>query len=366
MKKLLILASLLAIAAACTKSYDVEPVPQQEISFGSWNDVMTKAPRTGFAANEEFDVFGFKWNDGPDDETNVFNGDDVKYDGTSSWSYSPVRFWDSNFDNYTFFAAFPKDNLAAEAAADDYAQRGLFISNELTYDGSNEVLLVAQKKDVVRANYGAIVPLVFKHTGSLVDIKFKKHTDLDDAVVAVTSIKLSGIKTKGTFTVSGYNGSNDPVGTWAPDATPTVNAASAAAAAAPYVNTSGVSLAADTGTSTATAADLFTSLVTMPQTLGTASGPQITLTYTITTGTGGSAQTNTFTDKVIYFGEFDKTDPDDGVAPEKDNSDPRISSWAPGVHYTYYITINANAIQFSASIAAWDTTDATGHYYLFN
>ena len=371
MKKLMILAVAAIAMAACTKTYDKVETPQQAIGFNTWNDVMTKAPKTSFANNDAFDIFGFKWNSGPANQTNVFNGDDVTYSTTTSkWSYTTLRFWDSSFDDYTFYAAFPANQLDDEAAANDYAQRGLFISNELTYNGSDEVLLVAQKKTVAKASYGETVPLVFKHTGSLVDIKFKKHTDISSAVVAVTSIKLSGIQTKGTYTVASYDGSNDPVGKevssvaglgWELAETPVVNAANAAAAAAPYINTTGASLASGAGVGTANAAALLSNLVLMPQVLATDGGPKITISYTITTGTGVNEQTITFTDKEFYFGQFDSTDPD---PTDKDNTDPRVSKWMPNTHYTYYITINANAIEFSASIADWTTDSA--HYYLIN
>lgn len=369
MKKLIILAAAAIAAVACSRTFDTAPAKEQAIGFGTWTETLTKAPLTAFVANDEFDVYGFKWNEGPANQTNVFTGDDVKFDGTD-WSYSPLRFWDKNFDNYTFFASFPKDVLAAEAVTDDYPQKGLFISNDLTYNGNQEQLLIAQKKDVAKSSYGtSSVALVFKHTGALVDIKFKKHTDLSAASVTVTSIAISDVQTKGHFTVASYDSNKNPVGKtvssveglgWevadpaVPNATP---------AAAPYLNNSGVTLAADAGVGTSNAADLITNLVVMPQVLAKTSGPKITISYTITTGTGGDAQTITYTDKTFYFGEFDKSDPD---PTEKDNADPRISSWMPNVHYTYYITINANAIEFSASIDPWTTTDATGHYYLLN
>ena len=367
MKRYLFIVAAAAIAAvSCSKTYDTnrkagEGMP---IALGTWSDVMTRAPRTGFAANDEFDVFGFKWNAGPADQTTVFNGDDVKYDGTA-WIYTPIRFWDKNFANYTFFAAFPKDQLAAGV----YAQNGLFVSNELTYDGENEVLLVAQKKDVANAAYGTQVPLVFKHAASLVDIKFKKHSNLTKAAVKVTSIAISGVQTKGKYTVASYDGSNNPVGKtvsgvdglgWELAATPVVNASPAVA---PYKNDSEVSLAADAGVGTSNAADLISNLVVMPQVLAKDAGPMITISYAITTGTSPNEETITYTDKTFYLGEFDKTDPDPD---DKDNTDPRIASWMPGVHYTYYITINANTIDFTASVAEWNTTDATGHYYLIN
>jgi hypothetical protein len=183
---------------------------------------------------------------------------------------------------------------------------------------------------------------------------------------------LSGIQTKGKFTVESYDGNIDPVGKtvsgvaglgWELAATPVVNAANAAAATAPYINTTGVSLAIDAGVGKAYAANLLTNLVLMPQTLATNSGPKITISYTITTGTGDAVQTTTYADKEFYFGQFDSSDPDPS---DKDNTDPRVSAWMPGVHYVYYITINANAITFSASIANWADPAVSAHYYLVN
>jgi len=346
MKKVVILAAAALTLASCAKTYELQETAQSQIGFNTWNDAMTKAAKTDFVANDEFDVFGYKWNNASDKAT-VFDGVDVKYDG-SDWNYSPLRFWDNNYASYTFFAAYPKDQLTTAPA-----QTGLFVSNELTYNGSNEVLLVAQKKDVAKAAYGNDVQLKFKHVGSLVDIKVKKHTDIAAAKVEVTSIALSGIKTTGAFTVSEYDGDNNPVGTWA--ATSAVNDATVA----PYLSNSTVTLAKNAGVGTANASNLLTNLVLMPQSLAKDGGPQITISYKIITGEGATEDTITFTDKSFFFGQFDKSDPD---PTDKDNTDPRISAWMPGVHYTYYITINANAITFTASIDTWSAE--TGHYYL--
>lgn len=86
MKKYLIYALTAAIAAVgCSKTFEVEETQAPAIGFGTWADVMTKAPKTGFATDDEFDVFGFKWNTGPTNQTTVFDGVDVKYNGTA-WS----------------------------------------------------------------------------------------------------------------------------------------------------------------------------------------------------------------------------------------------------------------------------------------
>ena len=356
MKKILILAAVLALSSACAKHSEIVPTEGLPIDFGTWTGTMTKAAKTEFATNDEFDVYGFKWKTGPIDPLDVFTGDDVKYNG-STWSYSPVRIWDQSYDNYTFFAVFPKDQLGDEAAEHDYAQRGLFISNELTYNGSNEVLLVAQQKTVAKANYNATVPLVFKHVGSWLDIKVKKHADLESVAVTVTDFALSNIQTKGKFTVASYDGSDNPVGKtvsdvaglgWDLAASPVVNDDDAI----PYKITSSVVMNAGDDCA---ALDLLTNLILMPQVLTTGGGSQtLTISYTIQDGSG---QTFTYNDKSYELRLFDNID-------DEDNEDTLITKWMPGVHYTYYITINANTIQFSATIAPWGTD--TGYHYLIN
>lgn len=362
MKRYVFLAAAVLIAAAsCTKTYETVPVGEgMPIAMNTWNDVMTKAPLTSFAVNDVFDVFGYKWKGTEGSQTNpttVFDGIDVKQTSADVWEYAGIsgqtmRYWDASFAGYTFFAAFPNEQLATAPA-----QTGLFVSNSLTYDGANEKLLVAQKKTVLNASFGSTVPLLFKHTGALVDFQFKKHPDLEHSAVSVTAFSLANIRTTGTFEVASYNGSNDPVGAtvggvaglgWAPDGTPTVNAA-----AAPYVLAATATSAADETANV----DLLTNLVLMPQAFATGAGAQtFTIAYTITDEAG---QTSTYTPAAIELKEFDKTDIDTDTT-----NNANFGAWMPGYHYTFVITINAKGIVFSASVDNWLTD--TGHYYLIN
>ena len=353
MKKILFIAAVALAAAACSKTYNVGPESQKAIGFTSWNDVMTKADKTAFVNDDVIEVYGYKHNNGAN-KTTVFDDVDVKYNG-SSWTYSPARFWDSNFDNYTFYAVYPKDVLSA---AD--AQTGIFTTNELTYDGENEQLLIAKETPVAKASYGSAVNLVFKHLASKIDIRVKKHSEISDVKLTVNSISLNNLQTKGYFTVASYDASShEPVGAWTKASTPVLNDNSAT----PYKSTTAVELAAGTGTSTATAGALISNLIAMPQDLTTGTGAQsITINYTLTTGTTGNEDSVTY-NTTFEIGQFDSTDPD---PTDKDNTAPFISSWVPGVHYTYYITVNAqNKITFTADIDAWTTaTDITGHHYV--
>ena len=377
MKKLLILAVAAIALVACSKTYEVGPQTQgMPITMNTWNDVMTKANKVAFMANDEFDVFGYKWNEGPANETTVFDGVDVKFDGTK-WSYSPLRFWDSNFDHYTFYAVWPKDVLSASNA-----QTGIFTSKAQDFSsGTTEPLLIAQKKKVDKAAYGTPVELVFKHASSLLNVKVKKHPNLSDATVTVHYITFDSLRVSGTYTNKEYDTNNNPIGAtvsevdslgWTPDLSGDPYDAYNDSTASPFRTLADVVLDAETDTTVTNAKSLVDSLIVMPQILKDSGSDkqQITITYSITTGTGGSAQTTTYERKTIDLAAFDHTDP--GIDSDSDgnydnnNTTPFISRWRPGVCYTYYITINANGIEFTASIDPWVTESVTGHHYILN
>ena len=365
MKRYIFLVAAVALAAvSCSKTYDSNHNAGDDnaISLSTWTGTMTKAPLTSFAVNDVFDVFGYKWKGtagSQSDKTDVFDGIDVKQTSTDVWEYAginsqTVKYWDPSFAGYTFFAVFPAAQLAAEAGGADYTQAGDFTTSEQTYDGSTETILVAKKNTVEKASFGNLVELHFNHTASLVDFKFKKHSDLTNAAVSVTEFSLSGIRTKGTFTVASYDGSNNPVGAtvagvdglgWTPDGTPTVNATPAA----------GVYTLASPATSAAAATatvDLLSDLVFMPQKFATGDGSQsVHIEYTIT---DENSQVNTYSADV-ELGDFDRSD-------DTANDGTKVSAWLPGVHYTYYITINASKIVFGARIDPWATDNA--YYYL--
>ena len=362
MKKLMILAVAAIALVACSKTFDtgVRTNEGKAITLGTWTGTMTKAPLTAFAVNDVFDVFGYKWKGtegSQTDKTDVFDGIDVKQTSEGVWQYAGInsqtlKYWDPSFAGYTFFAVFPANQLATETGEADYSQAGNFTTSEQTFDGSTETILVAKKNTVT--TFGNTVQLHFNHTASLVDFKFKKHTDLTNAAVSVTAFSLSNIRTTGKFVVDSYDGSGNPVGKtvdsvdelgWTPDATPTVNATPAA----------GVYTLASAATSAAAATatvDLLSNLVFMPQKFATGSGAQsLHIEYTIT---DEASQVNTYTADV-ELGAFD-------VEEDTDNEDTKVPAWLPGVHYTYLITINAKAIVFTAQIDNWGTNSA--YYYL--
>ena len=217
----------------------------------------------------------------------------------TDWTYDNLRFWDPNATSYTFYAASPAGKIAS---AD--AQTGDFTSNSIAFAGNDNDVLVADKKVVTKtgdpAAFASPVALVFNHIASLVDFKVKKHAEIAAATVAITSFQLNNI---------------DNVGTDGSDF-------------------------------------LINHLVAMPQTFRTDATKQtVTIEYSITSGGDTIANTATFDLKT-----FDNED-------DKDNEDTIIGGWESGKHYTFYITINANAIVFTASITDWVTPN-NGYNYL--
>ena len=67
--------------------------------------------------------------------------------------------------------------------------------------------------------------------------------------------------------------------------------------------------------------------------------------------------------KTSYTADVDLID---FITADKDNNNgtPVPAYWAPGYHYTYTVTIGANAISFTASITNW--TDVNGFNYILN
>lgn len=387
MKKLMILAAVAAIAAtACTKTFEVEPTPGTAIGFGTWANTLTKTSHaagsgnTAFTNGETFDVFGFKTINTTD--FGVFVGDDVSYNSTTrAWSYAPLRFWDPAATSYTFFAILPSGKLKNETTS-DYETTGAFQTIDLEFSDPTALtndILVADK--TLRGKDAGVFPttdvtLAFNHMASSVDLKVKKDAVLHDAVVKVTALALVNISNKRKFTIE-YGtvapNVNKPIPTWN-DAETTGTMGTAGVYTVLDGESSGddVTVTAETtynadysrneGSSSgdyAGSANLFSDYVLMPQTLE-AGNQKIRLSYTIKVGDEVAA--NTYNNVEIDIRDFFATDAKLNKNTDGSALNDRITAWEYGKHYTYYITIGANAINFTASVNDWD--NVTGYHYL--
>ncbi len=376
MKKLMFLAAAAIAVVACSKTYEAEPVSEQAIGFGTWAETLTKneyrsAGSNTFLAGDTFNVYGYKV-PSVGGKTTVFDGDVVTaYDASngtsggtvSNWKYSTAtRFWDKDATNYVFYAASPSGILTTAPA-----QTGLFVTSEQTFGGHDSDILIATEKTVSNAEYSSdAVQIAFNHMASRIDIKVKMDASLNaaSATVKVTAASLMAVRSKGTFTVKEYNATTKkPEGDtdasakrylgWTADATPTTANYASNATLPLTVTAYNAYTNHAAGEITNTPGDLFTNFILMPQDLN--NGQTLQLTYTIETGTSPNVNTSTFANVNIPLKNFITTDKDD-------NSGTAITGWAPGKYYTYYVTIGANAITFTASINEW--AEETGYNYL--
>lgn len=364
MKKIILIAAVAIAAAACSKTFDTNLATEKAIGFGTWAENLTKAEArkqgtSTFLAGDTFAVSGYKDKSTPAPVT-VFDNVTVTASGTpvDKWDYvsatEALRFWDTNYDSYTFFAVSPAD------AATIAPQAGTIAATEKTFTGKNNDFLVAEKENVEKGskpyfnNYHT-VDLVFHHASSLVDVKVKKSSALKDNDVTITAFQLNNIAKKGTVAVASYDANNVPVFTWTPTETGT------------YTTTDGVNKvdlnvevvednafdSANTDPNktpaAAAAAYLINNLVVMPQNID---AQNITLTYTIEGDSVNHEET-------LPFKNFDVIDNDN-------QNDTKVGKWEAGKHYTFYITIDAHAIEFTASIDSWDAVYVNGYHYILN
>jgi len=391
MKKVLILAVAATALVACAKSFDKSTSQGQAIGFGTWAETMTKAisdPRVAgtntFGVGDSFAVYGYKAMTDNSDPHTVFDDDAVEMTvaGTpGTWVYSPLRFWDKNYDKYIFYAISPS---SVGTAATVNPQTGEITSASISFSGKNVAsdVLVADKKTVLKANYGSVVELNFNHVASLVDFKVSKAPNLKDATVKVTAFSIDNIENAGVLSVNdAYNASVygstptglNPVATWSTgnatgsygpgDGATTVTLGTGLEIAQndAFTNFDGN----DNGEPAAAKATyIINNLIVKPQPLTaptdatdfTETKPQLSITYTITTGSGSSESTTEYSSK-LWLSDFD-------VLNNNAQTDTKVGSWATGKHYVFYITLNANPIVFGASITDWVVSN--GYHYLLN
>lgn len=376
MKKIMILAAIAAAAISCSKTFEVnEAIGESPIGFNTWNDVLTKARTNGtgtssFANNEMFGVYGTKLVSATPYE--VFNGAAIKatVSESVSWNYndpSDIKYWDPAATSYTFYAALPSsmvtayNSLTADQKTDiggAYSANGKFYGS-FTFNDPTAItndVMIASEKTVTSGSFKQEVQLAFNHIASCVSLVAKKDAALSGATVKVTGVKFKNVKKSGNFHVTAY--STTPSVTWsnqsgfieteASSQIYNVNIGGDKTITAYSTYQEGHGVDATTGDPNA----IFGGLVFLPQTF-TDGTEQMLISYTIKVG---DEPANVYTDVPVDLYDFMSSDSNNNSAGSN------VSSWDFGKHYTYTITIGANAIQFSASVNAW--TASSAYYYL--
>ncbi len=354
------IAAALLAAVSCSKIYDATPVTTDNtpIGFGTWTENLTKASvNNTFDVNDNFKVWGEKLVGTT--HTTVFDGVTVTKTAASpeTWNYVTKQYWDLSATSYTFYGVSP----AADGYTVNPTTGAITASPTITFTGKDSDILVAQQKVVNKTdgsgNFNGFseVPMTFNHAAALLDVKVKISAGLvaAGAHVQVSSIALQNISTEGTFTVGGGY-TTAPTPEW----TPSTPAAGTTKSFGPANGFTDASSRLDTDLD-ATGAVLIEKLVVMPQNFRTSGEfiQQLQIAYNITQA-GGSA--NNFTPAAFSLTTFDDTDN------TANTGDANVTGWAFGKHYTYVITIDANTIEFTASINGWDTSSASAYHYLTN
>lgn len=321
MKKsyLMIAAALLAACAGNDTVNDIETT-ETAISFDSFSSNVTKgaiegndltARKKSLSDEGGFVVYGYKTLTNLDNSTwsaidqTIFNGINVYSDNNgSTWKYDRLRFWDKN-GKYNFYAVAPYD-------PEDNATYSIVstIGNDfgkITIAGATSKIS-SESDDYLIARTGALNELGSNHTNSnnptvnfafhhvMAKVTFALKSTLSTGKIQVTSLEMSGWNNaNGTFAQNTFvNPTLIECSEWTL-ATPAV------AGNAVLVGTGGDAAIDLTCATNATATDLDTWYIMVPQAISANTLKfKLTFTYTDDNGTANDTSddyTETFTDQ---------------------------------------------------------------------
>lgn len=238
MKRILLIASAVAIVAGCAKVTTVDTAEPQEIAFKAYNYAATKAGFYGpidgsnYPEEESFGVFalydsqtaaGTPWTDMDDVEMYI---DDVEfiYDGTSTWKGNPTYFWPKQ--GSLVFAAYSPYRYydGTEINANFSTTSGIYITSfnnpSYTYGQTQEQVDfmwfdVNLSQPVNSGTYTA----QFKHALTNVVFSVIAKDDNSAKAIKLKKITMKNVNTIGDFT----SGNSNP--SWRNPSTPKDNTA---------------------------------------------------------------------------------------------------------------------------------------------
>lgn len=237
----------------------------------------------------------------------------------SSWTYTGPQYWPQSL-KVSFFAYAPTTGVTYAAPA--AAGWPSFTYTVAETEANQADLIVAQRTSQDATSNGGSVALTFNH--ALSQILFKAKCASADFTAVVKTIELSGIQNEGTYTFATSEAEGTAIeGSW--------SGVKGAEGYAYLTNgTAAITSAGEAITGTNGA------LMLMPQTL---TGAKLKVVYTVTIGSGDSEQS------------FDVT---------KENVE-LTGTWAPGMKYTYDLTLvsDATAITIVPGVNTWTTGTTT-------
>ena len=268
----------------------------------------------------------------------------VNYDGSNNYSYTPLRYWPANEENtISFWAYYPygayvtdaENTSALKFDSGNYAASSEGLPASISYtvatDAANQQdlmfdIFANKNKTYENCSQAGVVPFTFRHALSLVRFSFGS---LPEGVsLTVTDFTISNLYMAGTLT--NLEPATEGAYVWTPTGSRT--------------------------TSTCSAADFSSNaaaFILMPQSLVNNNDPtlepELTITFNLTTAAADGSDPiqysgNTGTVKLKYV--------------DNDNHANDILAFAPGKSYLYTINVTLDAIEFSEAVEspAWATT----------
>lgn len=337
MKKFLIIASAVAVAAGCAKVTTVDTDGPKEIAFEAYNYAATKAPldqTSGLDIDYDMLVHAiYRTGSEQDYSYSKYFDDEAGYatftnESTNIWSGD--KYWPSNGD-LSFNAITPAKVGATDVLSSvqfSYTNNYEAITNiTATMSDNSSVqadVMVAQTSSFQnKKGTQNNVAMTFKHALAQVVVTAKAN---EDNLVTINSITLNGTKQSGLLSAAPAN--DNVTFTW-------TNLEQQTTPGMKY-NVS------ETGDALTTTEKAYTGILVRPEaTLGNAH--QLVVEYTIK---GSVKQTYTIDLSSI---KTENTGDDDAT----------ISKWEEGKKYIYNLTVSPEEIKIAPTVSEWTSDDTT-------
>lgn len=342
MKKFLFLVATATLFVACAEKDTLNEIREIPIDFTkSYIEKGTKAINTGLYTTANFETAGntmgvYGWKKKSTTYTPIFSDQEVEFDNDDikdgDWGYTPKKYWDSEADNYAFYAYAPHSSdftgTVALTTAGDATTFSITNFTQATTVASQVDLMVdltsqtANTTNKSTSNPREDVAFTFSHILTQVNILMAVSTELKadntDNPVTVQSVSFNNVKIKGNYSYS------NSAWAWSSQATPTTFNAT---------QTNSVVFPSDNLTATPKNVPGLVEMLLIP---GSITGYTITVNYTI-----GTTNPESFT-KTINLSDF------------KNSSDETLAAWAIGYNYNYVLTIGPKPIEFDLTeVGTW-------------
>lgn len=367
-KSYLTLGALAMIMASCSNEVLVDNESGQTdvaIGFSTFSDKATKALQEENLEkyHQTMSIYGTKKSVNDQSVSRVFDAVVATYSSAANaipneWTYSPLRYWD-NQASYAFAAVAPSNAIINFNLANDETMVAALTTDGTDFVGSytlkgqnlQSTATTAEKKvgfwgpsavnntstddtdiltsDVITraAKNHDMVDFTFKHILAKLNVSIGKSKVLDDAVVTIESVTITGLNPTGTYAESKYAAPSTSGWSEVKGASDSYKLAYSGSQILISGSTSG-----EPATWTAGAPYYFIESLVMPQSV--AATCKITIEYSIKTGTG----TDTYTEKYKYVVDLDDA----------------FASFMDRCNYLIKFTIDPDVITFDAKAYVWD------------